>query len=181
MNSYEYQQTVCLAVEICENLLLESVDAGRQPPATTQLVGLQSLVRFWKEYPTEGVQGVVKRIRSRLEQAADFQYVGNVSPLTSIDTFSGASNGKIKADFYDDCQNIPDPSALDHMQKNLLLLDDCFLGKQNNAEAYCTRGRHNNCDMIYIAQNYFRTYSSRKFKLYYPVPTRCKESNTYSR
>ena len=38
----------------------------------------------------------------------------------------------------------------------ILLLDDCFLDKQNKAEAYYTRGRHNNCDTIYIAQNYFR-------------------------
>ena len=82
--------------------------------------------------------------------------VANISPLTAIDTFSGARNGKIKADFYDDCQNIPDPSALDPMQKNLLLLDDCFLGKQNKAETYYTRGKQNNCDTIYIAQNYFR-------------------------
>ena len=39
--------------------------------------------------------------------------------------------------------------------KNLLILDDCLLEKkQNKAEAYYTRGRHNNCDTIYIAQNY---------------------------
>ena len=81
--------------------------------------------------------------------------VANISPLTAIDTFSGARNGKIKTDFYDDCQNIPDPSALNPMQTNLLLLDDCSLGKQNKAKAYYTRGRHNNCDTIYIAQNYF--------------------------
>ena len=80
--------------------------------------------------------------------------VANIPPLTAIDTFSDARNGKIKAEFYDGCQNIPDPSALDPIQNNLLLLDDCFLGKQNNAEAYYTRGRHN-CDTIYIAQNYF--------------------------
>ena len=42
------------------------------------------------------------------------------------------------------------------MQKNLLLLDDCLLGKQNKAEAYYIRVIHNNCDTIYIAQNYFR-------------------------
>ena len=54
--------------------------------------------------------------------------VANISPLTAIDTFSGALNGKIKANLYDDCQNIPDPSALDSMQKNLLLLDVSFLG-----------------------------------------------------
>ena len=78
------------------------------------------------------------------------------SPLLAIEKYSGVRNGEIRADFYDDCQNIPDPSALDPMQKNLLLLDDCFLGKQNKAEAYYTRGRHNNCDAIYIAQNYSR-------------------------
>ena len=61
--------------------------------------------------------------------------VANISPLTAIDAFSGARNGKIKADFYDDCKNIPGPSALEPMQKYLLLLDDCFLGKQNKAEA----------------------------------------------
>ena len=67
----------------------------------------------------------------------------NISPLTAIETFS-VRNGKMQADFYYDCRDIPDPSALDHTQKNLLLLDDCFLGRRNN------------CDTIYIAQNYFR-------------------------
>ena len=52
------------------------------------------------------------------------------SPLIAIEKYSGVRNGKIQADFYDDFQNIPDPSALDPTQKNLLLLDDCFLGKQ---------------------------------------------------
>ena len=82
--------------------------------------------------------------------------LGNISPLTVIERFSGARNGKIRADFYDDCRDIPDPSAFDPTQKNLLLLDDCFLGKQYKAEAYYTRGRYNNCDTIYIAQKYFR-------------------------
>ena len=102
--------------------------------------------------------------------------VANISPLKNIYTFSGTRNGKMKADVYDDCQNIQDPSALDPVQKNLLLLEDCFLGKQNKAETYYTRGRHNNCDTIYIALNCFRL--SRHTALYYPVPTRCKESNT---
>ena len=73
------------------------------------------------------------------------------SPLIAIEKYSGVRNGEIRDDFYDDCQNIPDPT-----QKNLLLLDDFFLGKPNKAESYYTRGRHNNCDTIYIAQNYFR-------------------------
>ena len=44
---------------------------------------------------------------------------------------------------------------LDPMQKNLILLDDCFRRKQNKAEVYYTRGTHK-CNTIYIAQNYFR-------------------------
>ena len=110
--------------------------------------------------------------------------LGNISSLIANGKFSGARNGKIRADFYDDCQDIPDPSTLDPTQKNLLLLDDCFLGKQNKAEAYYTRGRHNNCDTIHIAPNYFRLPRhtiKEKFKLYYPVPTRREESHTYPR
>ena len=38
-------------------------------------------------------------------------HAANVSPLTPIDTFSGARSGKIKAGFYDDCQDIPAPST----------------------------------------------------------------------
>ena len=80
--------------------------------------------------------------------------LGNISPLIATGKYSGARNGMIQADFYDDCQNIPD--SLDPTQKNLLLLDDCFLGKQKKSEAYYTRCKHNNYDTIYIAQNYFR-------------------------
>ena len=105
-----------------------------------------------------------KILRKGFEGGLSKQQIFNVfnsqemlqSPLIAIEKYSGVRNGEIRADFYYDCQNIPDPSALDPMQKNLLLLDDCFPGKQNKAEAYDTRGRHNNCDMIYIAQNYFR-------------------------
>ena len=75
----------------------------------------------------------------------------NISPQPAIEEFSGARNGKIRADFYDGCQDIPNPSALDPTYKNRSMLDDCFLVKQNKAEAYYTRGRHNNCDTIYIA------------------------------
>ena len=82
--------------------------------------------------------------------------LGNISALTVNEKFSGVHNGKIRVVFYDDCQYIPDPSALDSTQKNMLLLDDCHLGKQNKAEPYYTRSRHNHCDTIYIAPNYFQ-------------------------
>ena len=96
--------------------------------------------------------------------------LGDIPPLIVIEKYSGARNGKIRADFYDDCQNIPDPSALDPAQKNVLLLDDCFLGKQNKAEAYYTRGRHNNVRYDIHCSKLFpiiSTNNSRKFKRYY--------------
>ena len=70
-------------------------------------------------------------------------------PPEDIVQYSGARSGTIKADFYDDCSAIPDPADLDSLQKNLLLLEDCFLGKQNKAEAYYTRRRHKNCDALH--------------------------------
>ena len=98
--------------------------------------------------------GLSKQQISNVFANQEALHAANVSPLIAIDTFSGVRSGK--ADFCNDCQDITDPSTLDPMQKNQMLLDDCFLGKQNKAEAYYTRGRHNNCDTIYIAQNYFR-------------------------
>ena len=79
-----------------------------------------------------------------------------LSPQDAIDAYGGVKSSSIKADFYDDCTTIPDPADLNVDEKNLLILDDCFLGPQNKAESYYTRGRHNNCDTFYISQNYFR-------------------------
>ena len=106
---------------------------------------------------TKGFEaGLSKQQISNVFANQEALHIANISLHTAIDTFSGTRNGKTKSDFYDDCQNNPDPSALGPMQQNLLLLGDCFLGMQNKPEAYYTRGRHNNCDTIYIAQNYFR-------------------------
>ena len=76
----------------------------------------------------------------------------NLSPMEAIDEYSGVRNESIKANFYVDCTMIPDPAELNVEEKILLILDDCFLGKRNKAETYYTRGRHNNCDTLYIAQ-----------------------------
>ena len=79
-----------------------------------------------------------------------------LSPLEAIEEYTGLERGSIKDNFYGDCMMIPDLSELDVVEKHLLiLLDDCFLGLQNKAEAYYTRSRHNNCDTFYISQNYF--------------------------
>ena len=40
--------------------------------------------------------------------------------------------------------------------KNLMIFDDLLLQKQNKCEAYYARGRHSNCDCLYLSQNYFK-------------------------
>ena len=82
-----------------------------------------------------------------------------LTPLTAIDEYikqHGLQQIKIKTHFYSSCDSIPDPAELNETDKNLMILDDCFLGPHNKAEAFYPRGRHNNCDVIYITQNYFR-------------------------
>ena len=101
-------------------------------------------------------EGLGKQQISNLFIQQDTLSKVDLSPLEAIDAYDGIKDGGIIANFYDDCSSIPDPSNLNSTEKNLLILDDCFLGKQNKAEAYYTRGRHNNCDTFYISQNYFR-------------------------
>ena len=62
----------------------------------------------------------------------------------------------IKTKFFTDSSEIPDPSELNSKNKNLLIFDDIMLEKQNKIEDYYTRGRHNNVDCFYVAQNYFK-------------------------
>ena len=42
------------------------------------------------------------------------------------------------------------------LEKNVIVLDDVMLGPQSKAEAYYTRGRHNNADTLYLTQSYFK-------------------------
>ena len=79
-----------------------------------------------------------------------------ITPTRAIEEYTGPKDNDITANFFTNCELIPDPSKLDPEKKNLLILDDCYLGKQNKAEAYYSRGRHNNCDTVFLSQNYFR-------------------------
>ena len=79
-----------------------------------------------------------------------------IDPFQAIEQYDGPKEDNITAHFFDDCDMIPDPSELDPRVKHLMVFDDCFLGKQSKSEAYYTRGRHNNCDTIFLSQNYFR-------------------------
>ena len=101
-------------------------------------------------------EGLSKRQISNVFIQQDILVKANLTPLEAIEEYNGIKEGGIIANFYSDCSNIPDPSSLDATEKNLLILDDCYLGKQNMAESYYSRGRHNNCDTLYISQNYFR-------------------------
>lgn len=101
-------------------------------------------------------EGFSKRQISNLFISQDILTNAGISPLQAIEQYDGIKDGGMVANFYNDCTTIPDPSELDPSNRNLLILDDCFLGRQNKAEAYYTRGRHNNCDTFYISQNYFR-------------------------
>ncbi len=78
-----------------------------------------------------------------------------INPVQAIIDCNMDNKNKIYAEFYDHCNDIPDPSELNSNEKNLMIFDDCILEKQSKAETYYTRGRHNNCDSFYITQNYF--------------------------
>jgi len=72
-----------------------------------------------------------------------------------VEGFKGVRDGDTTVEFFDTCEEIPDPKSLDKNLKNLLILDDCYLGKQNTPRSYFSRGKHSNCDVIYLTQNYF--------------------------
>ena len=96
-----------------------------------------------------------EQISNIFKNQEEFEKV-KMTPLELIGLYTGDKNGNISAEFFEDCASIPDPAELNPDEKNLLILDDCFLGSQNKAEAYYTRGRQNNCDTFYISQSYFR-------------------------
>ena len=48
------------------------------------------------------------------------------SPLEILAEYNGERKSEIKADFFDDCDMIPDPRQLSKDEKNLLILDDFF-------------------------------------------------------
>ena len=129
--------------------------------------------------------GLSKRQISNLFFQQDVLSTASLCPLDVIDEYNGIKEGGIKANFYDDSSDIPDPKDLNPDEKNLLILDDCFLGKQNKAEAYYTRGRHNNCDTLYIyIPKLFSpttTDNTREHKLYSIISTGYEKSKSYSR
>ena len=64
--------------------------------------------------------------------------------------------GGIDASFFEHADDVQDPRDLDSTRKTLMVFDDLMLSKQNMCEDYYVRGRHNNVDCFYLAQNYFK-------------------------
>ena len=95
-----------------------------------------------------------KQVRTIFENQDEIEERGGVESL--LESSDLQCKGGVDVTLYEDVAEILDPSAYDNSRKNLLIFDDIMLGPQNKAEAFFTRGRHNNIDVIYIAQSYFR-------------------------
>ena len=53
-------------------------------------------------------------------------------------------------------EKLMDPVKLPRNKKNLIVFDDAVnLKNQDKMKAYFTRGRHSNCNAIYLSQNYY--------------------------
>jgi len=66
------------------------------------------------------------------------------------------SKEPIECSFYESPDDVPDLKEMSPGQKNLMIFDDLLLQKQNKCEVYYVRGRHSNCDCLYLSQNYFK-------------------------
>ena len=82
----------------------------------------------------------------------------NITPSDVIESMAEQLTEKsnIKCKFFETADDVPDPSALNKKDKNLMIFDDLQLEKQNTCEKYYVRGRHSNVDCFYLAQNYFK-------------------------
>ena len=56
------------------------------------------------------------------------------SPLAIIAEYNGERKREVKADSFDNCDMIPDPKECSKDEKNIQILDDCFLGPQNKVD-----------------------------------------------
>ena len=67
-----------------------------------------------------------------------------------------ANSPVITISMYDKLDQIINPSELNKNKRNLIVFDDCVTMKnQEVMSSYYTRGRHNNCNSIYLSQSWF--------------------------
>ena len=96
------------------------------------------------------------QIRTLFEQQKRIDASGGVGKF--LQHYDGAcKGGDLMFKTIADLDKLPDPSELDATRKNILVLDDVMTSpNQHKAQAYFCRGRHSNCSVFFIAQNYFR-------------------------
>ena len=72
------------------------------------------------------------------------------------DKYEGVERMNRKADveFVKDIKDLPSPDQLPNNLKKLMIFDD-VRSKEPVFNEYFCRGRHNNCNMIYLNQNLF--------------------------
>ena len=61
----------------------------------------------------------------------------------------------VECNVYQSVEDVLNPRELSSEKKILMIFDDLLLEKQTTCESYYVRGRHNNVDCFYLAQNYF--------------------------
>ena len=116
------------------------------------------LIVFGNSLHQDEYQILKQGIEKKLSKRQILNLIENqklMKPLDALKYYEGTGNSKITAEFHENCDEIPDPKELDSTKKNLLILDDCYLGKMSKAGAYFSRGRHNGVNCIFISQNYF--------------------------
>ena len=64
---------------------------------------------------------------------------------------------KILEVFTNDLNEIPEVDELDPDLNNVILFDDCMLEKQDKIIDYFIKGRHSNCSVIYLSQQFSRS------------------------
>jgi len=83
-----------------------------------------------------------------------------ISPSVLIDALAKNqlqhSKEPIECNFRESADDVPDPTRLSPEHKNLMIIGGLLLQKQNKCETYYVRGRHSNCDCLYLSQTYFK-------------------------
>jgi len=107
---------------------------------------------FEEQLPKETIMTVFKN-RDEIQRE-------QISPIQLIEELAKNqlqhSKEPIKCNFYESADDVPDPTGLSPEHKNLMIFDDLLLQTQNKCEAYYVRGRHSNCDCLYLSQNCFK-------------------------
>ena len=82
-------------------------------------------------------------------------FVKNIKNVENVKDYVN-EDGKINVNFSNKGEDILFCDHLPTDRKNLIIFDDVVnLKNQNIQKSYFTRGRHNNCNVIYISQSYY--------------------------